>query len=65
VFDIPGYGKAPVRDRGGAIQGNRLDVFFDDIGKEGDDDYISGHDRALEWGVQYLKVSYIQKEILR
>jgi 3D (Asp-Asp-Asp) domain-containing protein len=44
---IPGYGKGrPVKvlDRGGAIKGNRLDVFF------------ATHQEALEWGVQYLEV---------
>lgn len=42
---VPGYndGKpVPVLDRGGAIRGNRLDVFFD------------SHKEALEWGVKWL-----------
>ena len=47
---IPGYGKAPTLDRGGSIKGDRLDVFFDDFNG------ISGHDRALNWGVQNLEV---------
>ncbi len=45
---IPGYSNSqPVKvlDRGGAIKGNRLDVFF------------TTHEEALEWGVQYLKVN--------
>lgn len=45
---IPGYSNSrPVKvlDRGGAIKGNRLDVFF------------ATHQEALEWGVQYLKVN--------
>lgn len=45
---IPGYSNSrPVKvlDRGGAIKGNRLDVFF------------ATHEEALEWGVQYLKVN--------
>lgn len=45
LIDIPGYGDSvPVRDRGGAITDNRLDVFFND------------HNDALLWGVQYLKI---------
>jgi len=44
---IPGYNNSqPVKvlDRGGAIRGNKLDVFF------------NSHQKALEWGVQYLPV---------
>ena len=44
---IPGYNNSQsvqVKDRGGAIQGDRLDVFF------------NTHQEALEWGVQYLDV---------
>jgi len=44
---IPGYNNAvPVKvlDRGGAIHGNRLDVFF------------ASHNEALDWGVRYLDV---------
>lgn len=39
IMDIPGYGTAVVRDRGGAIKGARLDVYFDT------------HQEALNWGV--------------
>ncbi|NIU84284.1 MAG: hypothetical protein GWN64_12630, partial [Candidatus Thorarchaeota archaeon] len=46
-ISIPGYNNGrPVKvfDRGGAIKGNRLDVFF------------PTHQKALEWGVQNLAV---------
>jgi len=49
---IPGYsnGRAvKVLDRGGAIKGNRLDVFF------------ATHQEALEWGVKYLEVNVRNK----
>lgn len=35
---IPGYGISTVKDRGGAITDNRLDVYF------------STHEEALQWG---------------
>ena len=44
---VPGYNdEQPVKvlDRGGAIRGNRIDVFF------------SSHEEALRWGVRYLDV---------
>jgi 3D (Asp-Asp-Asp) domain-containing protein len=44
---VPGYNNAePVKvlDRGGAISGNRLDVFF------------PSHQQALNWGVRYIDV---------
>ena len=43
---IPGYSDkpVPVLDRGGAIIGQRIDVYFDN------------HQAALNFGVQYLKV---------
>lgn len=47
---IPGYNNSePVKvlDRGGAIQGNRLDVFF------------ATHQEALEWGVRNLDVKVL------
>jgi len=49
---IPGYeNAAPVKvlDRGGAIRGNRLDVFF------------SSHEEALKWGVRHLDVKVRRK----
>jgi len=48
MIDIPGYGKVPVRDRGGAIQGDKLDVFF------------PTHQEALNWGRQYLECEVIE-----
>jgi 3D (Asp-Asp-Asp) domain-containing protein len=51
---IPGYSNSqPVKvlDRGGAIKGNRLDVFF------------ATHQEALQWGVQYLKVNVCRKNL--
>ena len=41
-MDVPGYGTATVKDRGGAIKGRyRLDLYFD------------SHKDALEYGHQY------------
>ncbi|MEX2015900.1 MAG: 3D domain-containing protein [Candidatus Hydrogenedentales bacterium] len=44
LVDVPGYGRGRVEDRGGAIQENRLDVYF------------KSHRRALEWGRRNLDV---------
>ncbi len=43
---IPGYASAPVKviDRGGAIKGNKLDVFF------------PTHEQARAWGRQWVEV---------
>ena len=46
VLDVPGYGRAVVRDRGGAIKGNKLDLFF------------NTHQEALEWGRQFVPVTF-------
>ena len=43
-INVPGYGVAVVKDRGGAIKGNKLDVYF------------PTHDAALEWGRQVLDI---------
>ena len=48
---IPGYADeqaVEVIDRGGAIKGNKLDLYFD------------SHDEALEWGRQTLDVTVIE-----
>lgn len=50
-LSIPGYGAAIARDRGGAIQGLRIDLFFGE-GKDG----LTAHQRALAWGVKTLTV---------
>ena len=44
TIDIPEYGRVPVLDRGGAIKGNRIDVYFDT------------HQEALNWGVMNLVI---------
>ncbi len=58
---IPGYNQnkpVEVLDRGSAIRGNRLDVFF------GFDPNSSctPHEKALHWGVKYLWVKIIKVE---
>jgi 3D (Asp-Asp-Asp) domain-containing protein len=47
---IPGYGDGAVEviDRGGAIKGNHLDVFF------------PTHQQALDWGRRYITVTVIE-----
>jgi len=44
IMDVPGYGEAVVEDRGGAIQGDKIDLLF------------PTHQEALNWGRQYLTV---------
>ena len=46
IMFVPGYADKPVkvRDRGGAIKGKKLDVYF------------GTHQEALNWGVKYLEV---------
>lgn len=44
MMNIPGYGQVKVLDRGGAIKGDKLDVFF------------HSHREALQWGRQKLDV---------
>ncbi len=48
VLDIEGYGEYVVRDRGGVIKGNRLDLLFET------------HAEAKAFGVQYLKVRIVE-----
>ncbi len=40
VMEVPGYGYGKVEDRGSAIKGNHIDLFF------------NSHKDALEWGKQ-------------
>jgi len=44
ILYVPGYGWGEVHDRGRAIRGNHIDVFF------------KSHKRALKWGRQRLDV---------
>lgn len=44
VIFVPGYGYGRVEDRGGAIKGNKIDLWF------------SSHDKALQWGRRTIKV---------
>jgi len=44
IMEVPGYGRAVVEDRGGAIKGNKIDLLF------------PTHQSALNWGRQYLTV---------
>lgn len=41
---VDGYGYATALDRGGAIKGNRIDLFF------------GTHEEAVSWGVRWVKV---------
>ena len=53
---VPGYDHGrpvPVLDRGGAIKGDRLDVFFPD------------HEAARQWGRQRLPVTVLPQPIVR
>ena len=44
VIYIPGYGYGRVEDRGGAIKGTKIDLWF------------SSHEKALKWGRKKMKV---------
>lgn len=45
VMDVPGYGQGVVLDRGGAITGDHIDLFF------------KSHKKALQWGRRQVKVT--------
>lgn len=44
IIEVPGYGYGRVEDRGGAIKGNKLDLWF------------PTHESALHWGRQRVTV---------
>lgn len=46
VMHVPGYGWGTVEDRGGAIRGHKIDLYY------------KRHDSALEWGRRNLQVRY-------
>lgn len=50
---IPGYSDepVPVLDRGSAITGNKIDVYFD------------SHIEALNFGIKYLEITILDKEL--
>ena len=48
-LEIEGMGTYIVHDRGGAIKGDRLDIYFDN------------HNDALEFGVQNVRVRVVEK----
>lgn len=47
---IPGYGWGEVHDKGSAIQGDHIDIFFED------------HAEALKWGSKKLQVIIRRKK---
>jgi 3D (Asp-Asp-Asp) domain-containing protein len=49
TFNVPGYGVAVVKDRGGAIKGNKLDLYF------------PSHQEALNWGRKFITVERIER----
>ena len=50
ILWIPGYGYGVVADKGGAIKGNRLDLYYETV-----------EDVYAEWGKKELDVYIIQK----
>lgn len=44
IIYVPGYGYGRVEDRGGAIKGQKLDLWF------------SSHEAALQWGRKKIEV---------
>ena len=50
IVHVPGYGYGIVEDRGGAIKGNKLDLWF------------SSHDAAKQWGRKKIQVQVWKPE---
>jgi 3D (Asp-Asp-Asp) domain-containing protein len=50
IMYVPGYGWGEVHDRGSAIKGNRLDLFY------------SSHKKALEWGRRTVEVKVYREK---
>lgn len=50
ILFIPGYGYGVVADKGGAIQGNRLDLYYETV-----------NDVYQQWGKKTLEVYVVQK----
>lgn len=50
VMHIPGYGYGRVEDRGGAIKGEHIDLFF------------KSHKKALKWGKRNSQVTVWRKQ---
>lgn len=50
VVEIENLGKRIVEDKGGAIKGNRIDIYF------------GNHERALEYGIQQINVRIIKED---
>ena len=44
IMHVPGYGYGRVEDRGGAIKGHKIDLYYHD------------HNDALKWGRQHIVV---------
>jgi Uncharacterized protein conserved in bacteria len=44
---VEGYGEAIAADQGGAIKGNRIDLYFD------------SHQEAMNWGIRTIKVTIL------
>jgi 3D (Asp-Asp-Asp) domain-containing protein len=56
---IPGYGLARATDRGGAVNGNHIDLCFG-IGGPG----TAAYNRALNWGTRYGNIYVVPKELV-